>query len=117
MSTPTIALYEEIRALSQRMVSAAQANDWMTLVELEQLVATLRDELADSGEKFSLSTPELLRKHGLIQQILRDDAEIRRHTEPWMERLRHLLDARQATGHGRRRKSARRPSDPDNLRH
>lgn len=117
MPTPTIALYEEIRALSQRMVGAAQANDWATLVELEQLVATLRDELADSGEKFSLSTPELLRKHGLIQQILRDDAEIRRHTEPWMERLRHLLDARQAAGGIRRRKPARRQADSDNLRH
>jgi flagellar protein FliT len=117
MPTPMIALYEEIRALSQRMVSAAQANDWAALIELEQLVATLRDELTDSGEKFSLSTPEMLRKHGLIQQILRDDAEIRRHTEPWMERLRHLLDARQAAGQGGRRKPPRRQADSDNLRH
>jgi flagellar protein FliT len=117
MPTPTIELYEEIRALSQRMVSAAQANDWTALVELEQTVAMLRDELADSGEKFSLSTPEMLRKHGLIQQILRDDAEIRRHTEPWMERLRHLLDARQAAGQGGRRKPARRQAGSDNLRH
>ena len=53
----------------------------------------------------------------LIQQILRDDAEIRRHTEPWMEGLRHLLDARQTTGHAGRRKPARRRSDPDTLRH
>lgn len=117
MPTPTIELYEEIRALSQRMVSAAQANDWASLIELEQLVATLRDELTDSGEKFSLSTPEMLRKHGLIQQILRDDAEIRRHTEPWMERLRHLLDARQAAGQGGRRKPPRRQAGSDNLRH
>ena len=88
-----IELYEEICALSQRMVSAAQANDWTALVELEQRVASLRDELTVGGEKFSLSTAELLHKHGLIQQILKDDAEIRRHTEPWMERIRYLLGA------------------------
>jgi flagellar protein FliT len=91
MPTSILQLYEAIRALSQRMVGAAQANDWETLVELEHMVAALRDELVASGEHFTLSTAELLRKHGLIQQILRDDAEIRRHTEPWMERLRHLL--------------------------
>jgi flagellar protein FliT len=27
----------------------------------------------------------------LIERILDDDAEIRRHTEPWMEHVRHLL--------------------------
>lgn len=109
-----IELYEEICALSQRMVSAAQANDWTALVELEQRVASLRDELTAGGEKFSLSTPELLHKHGLIQQILKDDAEIRRHTEPWMERIRYLLGAQnqpkarrgRTTGGGR--SSARR---------
>jgi len=88
-----IDLYEEICALSQRMVEAAQTNDWEGLVELEHRVAALRDELIASGETFSLSTPELLHKHGLIQQILKDDAEIRRHTEPWMERIRQYLGA------------------------
>lgn len=88
-----IDLYEEICALSQRMVNAAQANDWNSLVELEHRVAVLRNELITSDESLSLSTPELLHKHGLIQQILEDDAEIRRHTEPWMERVRQFLGA------------------------
>ena len=34
---------------------------------------------------------ELLRKHSLIQRILENDAEVRRHTEPWMDQLCHLL--------------------------
>ncbi len=73
------------------MVNAAQANDWDRLVELERRVATLRNELIASDASLALSTPELLHKQGLIQQILEDDAEIRRHTEPWMERVRHFL--------------------------
>lgn len=90
MPTP-INLYEQICTLSQHMVTAARANDWPGLVELERRVATLRDELISNGAAFSPSTPELLHKHGLIQQILKDDAEIRRHTEPWMERISQYL--------------------------
>ena len=87
----SIALYEEIRTLSQRMVAAAQSNDWTELVELECRVAAIRDELIAGGETFPLSTPQLLHKHSLIQQVLKDDAEIRRHTEPWMDRICQYL--------------------------
>lgn len=83
-------LYEEIRALSGRMAEMARANDWDSLIELERRVATLRDALmADAGAPLSKAENE--RKCGLIQQILADDAEIRRHTEPWMEHVRQFL--------------------------
>ncbi len=39
----------------------------------------------------AMVAPEIARKRGLIQQLLDDDAEIRRHTEPWMEHVRKLL--------------------------
>lgn len=86
-----IKLYEEISTLSQHMVNAAQANNWDRLVELECRVAALRNKLIANDASLALSTPELLHKQGLIQQILEDDAEIRRHTEPWMERVRQFL--------------------------
>lgn len=89
--TTQIKLYEKISTLSQRMVDAAQANNWDRLVALERRVAALRNELIASDASLALSTPELLHKQSLIQQILEDDAEIRRHTEPWMERVRHFL--------------------------
>jgi flagellar protein FliT len=48
------------------------------------------------------------RKRELIQRILRDDAEVRRHTEPWMEQVRRFLtgnvhqrQANRACGTGR----------------
>lgn len=91
-----IKLYEEISTLSQSMVNAAQANNWDRLVELECRVAALRNKLIASDASLALSTPELLHKQGLIQQILEDDAEIRRHTEPWMERVRQFLGAQKS---------------------
>ena len=87
-------LYEEIRALSADMVNAARANDWERLVTLEHSVAALRDELiANSGpdRDAGVGATENDHRRGLIQQILEDDAEIRRHTEPWMEHVRQFL--------------------------
>ena len=40
-----LVIYEEIHALSGQMVTAAQGNDWDSLIELESRVATLRDRL------------------------------------------------------------------------
>lgn len=85
-------IYEQIRALSGRMVDAARAGDWDTLIELEAAAARLRVILATEEEASASLTPEeSTRKTALIQGILDDDAEVRRHTEPWMERLRIYL--------------------------
>lgn len=93
-----IEIYEEMSALSARMVEAARASDWENLVGLEKSVAALRRSLASDDDNCRLSPPELDMKHALIQQILDDDAEVRRHTEPWMEQIRQYL------GGNRRRK-------------
>lgn len=85
-----IELFEEMSALSARMVEAAQAHDWDKLIHLEKSVAALRHTLLDD-DTAALTTAEAEMKRALIQRILDDDAEIRRHTEPWMERLRRFL--------------------------
>ena len=72
------------------MVEAARSQDWDRLVRLERQVTSLRSALMKE-EEGSLSPPETERKRALIQHILDDDAEIRRHTEPWMEQLRQFL--------------------------
>lgn len=85
-----IELFEEMSALSARMVAAAQGNDWEQLVDLERSVVALRAMLMT--DDYSLLSPaEVEMKRALIQRILDDDAEIRRHTEPWMERVRQFL--------------------------
>ena len=82
--------YEEISALSARMVDAARRGDWDGLVDLERHVAALRDGLIPGAAPL-VGSAETARMRGLIQQILDDDAEVRRHTEPWMEQVRQLL--------------------------
>jgi flagellar protein FliT len=84
-------IYEEIRAVSGRMVESAQANDWDRLVELERRMTELRGVLETAAESAPLSAVENERKRSLIQQILADDAEVRRHAEPWMAQVRQLL--------------------------
>ncbi|HUW36323.1 MAG TPA: flagellar protein FliT [Rhodocyclaceae bacterium] len=86
-----ISLYEEMSALSARMVAAARAQDWDALVSLERSVAALRLALVNDDDNGGLSEPERESKTRLIQRILDDDAEVRRHTEPWMEQLRQFL--------------------------
>ncbi|MBL8477760.1 MAG: flagellar protein FliT [Sterolibacteriaceae bacterium] len=94
--------YEEACALSARMVRAARSGEWDLLIALEARVAALRDGMmaeSEASPEERLVAPEIARKRGLIQQLLDDDAEIRRHTEPWMEHVRKLLG-----DHGRRRR-------------
>jgi flagellar protein FliT len=90
MASLQIRIYEEISALSARMAEAARAHDWDNLVVLEKSVAAIRRALVKDNDD-TLSPRELEAKRVLIQRILDDDAEIRRHTEPWMERIRPFL--------------------------
>ncbi len=84
-------LYEEMGRISSVMVDAARAGDWERLIELESGVARLRDTLTTMPAETGGSVADLDRRRQLIERILDDDAEIRRHTEPWMEHVRHLL--------------------------
>jgi flagellar protein FliT len=97
-----LALYESMSALSTQMVEAASACDWDRLVVLEQNCAGLARHLESDGEPIQLTQVERARKAALIRQILADDAEVRRHTEPWMAHVRQYL------GGGARERSMRR---------
>jgi flagellar protein FliT len=86
-----IDLYEEMRLLSTRMVEAARAGEWDNLIELERNVTSLRNTLMATPDDGNAAAGDLARKRSLIQRILEDDAEVRRHTEPWMEHVRQFL--------------------------
>lgn len=96
MMPAQIEIYEQMSALSARMVEAARANDWDRLVDLEQSVVSLRKSLMSEADSAMPTPQETEKKRTLIQRILQDDAEVRRHTEPWMEEVRRFLsgDAR-----------------------
>lgn len=87
-----IEIYEEMSALSAHMAEAARAHEWDRVIDLENAVAALRNTLmSDTSPGTALSATDQTRKAALIQKILADDAEVRRHTDPWMERVRHFL--------------------------
>ena len=86
-----IDLYQEMSRVSAAMVAVAREGNWEALIELERGVARLRETLILMPEDADISRADLLQKRQLIERILDDDAEIRRHTEPWMEHVRHLL--------------------------
>lgn len=83
--------YREMSALSAQMVEAAQAGEWDRLIELESGVTELRNLLMSEEGDSPLSAEDVDIKRALIQRILDDDAEVRRHTEPWMEHVRQYL--------------------------
>ncbi len=86
-----VELYEQMSLLSSSMVAAVRARDWDRLVELERDASCLRDTLTTAPEGSESLAADLARKHSLIRSILDDDAEVRRHTEPWMERVHQFL--------------------------
>ena len=98
----TLALYESMSAISAQMVEAASACDWERLVALEKDCAGLPRHLEPNGEPIPLSDAEKTRKIALIHRILADDAEVRRHTQPWMEQVKRFL------GDGARERTMRR---------
>lgn len=86
-----IETYQEMSALSAQMVEAARSQDWERLVSLEKSVSSLRNLLRGEDDNAALAPADRSLKTALIQRILDDDAEIRRHTEPWMEQVRQFL--------------------------
>lgn len=91
----TLELLEQMSALSTQMVESARANDWDLLVEQESRLAELRRDLAAieaGGEPAAaLDEEQRLLRVTLIERILADDEEIRKHVTPWMESARRLL--------------------------
>ena len=67
-----IEIYEQMCALSTRMVEAARANDWEQLIDLERAVADLRAVLLKDAANGAAAPREVEKKRELIQRILRD---------------------------------------------
>ena len=96
-----IRTYENILAVTAQMLEAARAADWDLLVNREQECRQLVESLMNAGnEKNIVLEPQVhKRKVEIIRKVLADDAEIRNLTEPWMQRLQHLLTS---VGHERK---------------
>lgn len=87
--------YGSISVKSGEMLEAAKSSDWDRLVKLEQdcsaLIGTLRRDDTGASDAPRPDRSYIQRKSELIRKVLADDAQIRRHTEPWMEQLQVFL--------------------------
>jgi flagellar protein FliT len=88
-----LAVYKQMQAISAQMVSAAKANEWDRLVALETSITDLRNRLinGEDVDPLALTESQSVQKAAFIRQILENDAEIRRHVEPWMDTVRQFL--------------------------
>lgn len=91
----TIAAYEGILAITDKMLQAAQASDWDELVALEHECKRITNRLIEQQGRSKLDESSQKKKIMLIQQILARDVEIRAITEPWMLHLQNLLTSSQ----------------------
>jgi flagellar protein FliT len=89
--------YEQVRDTSTLMLEAARASDWDSLVTRERQCAAIIGRLqACGGDDADLLDEQGKRRaHEIIRAILRNDAEIRDLTQPWLRQLEaHLGTAR-----------------------
>ncbi|SFP91305.1 flagellar protein FliT [Nitrosomonas cryotolerans] len=87
-----ITTYEAMLVITNQMLAAAQNSEWDKLVILEQECKALTDKLVQHSSQNILSHELQQRKIRIIHQVLADDAQIRMITEPWMEKLRSILN-------------------------
>ncbi len=88
----TIATYETILDITERMLQAAKSNDWDYLMALEEDCRTSVERLM-SANPDPLSGEYQQRKVEIIHKVLSDDAEIRNITQPWMGHLQGLISS------------------------
>ena len=86
-----LAVYGSIAELSGAMVGAAKSGDWDRLIELEQDCHRLIEKLKGPAPALLADAQFRQRKASILRQVLADDAEVRRFTEPWLTRLELYL--------------------------
>ncbi|MFN4003848.1 MAG: flagellar protein FliT [Hylemonella sp.] len=91
--------YKAIEESSQRMLEAARVRDMDAVVRLEGVCAVLIEQLRQRAQQEELSPDERREKARIMQRILRNDAEIRELTEPWISDYADLLDGSQRVLH------------------
>ncbi|MDQ9170812.1 flagellar protein FliT [Oxalobacteraceae bacterium R-40] len=88
-------VYENVAAITTRMLAAARTGDWEQLAELESQCSSQVAALRKFDSPTALTGPDRDKKVEIIRKILSDDQQIRSITEPWMKQLATMM---QSTG-------------------
>src|SRR3954447_11555489 len=90
-SLQIISAFRSISNFTGDMAEAAQTGEWEKLTELEGECAVVVAQLIAAQPLLPLTEEMQRQKVELIHKILADDAKIRSHTEPWIQRIQALL--------------------------
>lgn len=99
MGQMLIDYYKAIEDSSTRMLEAARARDLEAVMRYEGACAVLIEQLRYRSREEHLRPEERSEKARIMQRILRNDAEIRQLTEPWLGHLEELMDGKPRTLH------------------
>lgn len=86
-----ITTYETILIITNKMLTAAEDNEWEKLITLEKECRKLTNKLVINNSDHELSDELLDKKIKIIHQVLANDAKIRLITEPWMANLQNMI--------------------------
>ncbi|MGC3874988.1 flagellar protein FliT [Halomonas sp. GXIMD04776] len=86
------AAYEKLLAHSTRMLAFARKEEWSRLAEEESAYAVEVEALKGLGTPEEYDKNSLRRKAGLLERILEQDAETRRHLEKHRTEIGDLMD-------------------------
>ena len=83
-----IGYYESIGRLSRSMVVAAERADWESLAAAERICGLLIERIEAFGDPDAQLGPRARRRRlAILRDVLQDDAQIRRYTEPSLARI------------------------------
>ncbi|QEA12619.1 flagellar protein FliT [Comamonas flocculans] len=99
MPETLIDYYKAIEESSQRMLQAAQVENWDEVVRCESTCSVLIEQLRYHAQTQKLAPAHRREKSRIMQRILRNDAQIRLLAEPWLARFDGLMDQQAQTVH------------------
>lgn len=91
--TQAIANYEYLSALTGQMREAAEQGEWDQLIGLEPQCSDLLATMQQVDAEAELDEATRQYKIELINKILADDTEVRKHTQIWMSELQRAMQS------------------------
>lgn len=85
---PKLCPYELIADITRMMLKRAQRDDWDAVLQLAPKYHGAVQQLRDIGE---LTTQELIARRNLLNEIIANDAEVRRLAAPRLDELGALI--------------------------
>ena len=94
MERKLIEYYRAIESNSSIMLESAKLGAWDAVLQSESACAILITQLRNHSQTHSLSVEDRNEKRRIMLQILRNDAQIRNMTDPWLENLDKVVHGR-----------------------